>query len=143
MGLQRWGDADMHALLEEMAHWAGGSLLERRAAVAALCEPRLLHQAAHAAATLDLLGAVTRSLLSEPDRRCEAFRTLRQGLGYCWSVAVAAAPGPGKAAMAAWVGSPDADVRWVMRENLKKTRLTRMDAAWVQAAEEQLQPPHD
>ena len=40
MGLQRWGDADMHALLEEMAHWAGGSLLERRAAVAALCEPR-------------------------------------------------------------------------------------------------------
>ena len=25
----------------------------------------------------------------------------------------------------------DADVRWVVRENLKKTRLERLDAEWV------------
>jgi len=27
--------------------------------------------------------------------------------------------------------SEDKDVRWIMRENLKKNRLARMDAKWV------------
>ena len=40
MGLQRWGDADMPALLKAMSDWAKGTLLERRAAAAAVCEPR-------------------------------------------------------------------------------------------------------
>lgn len=52
-------------------------------------------------------------------------------LGYCWSVAVAALPGPGKAAMERWFGIEDLDVHWVMAENLKKKRLVRMDAEWV------------
>ncbi len=35
MALQRWGDADMSALLKAMNEWAKGTLLERRAAAAA------------------------------------------------------------------------------------------------------------
>jgi hypothetical protein len=42
MALQRWGDADPEALLSAMAEWSRGSPWEQRAAVAALCEPRLL-----------------------------------------------------------------------------------------------------
>ncbi len=45
MGLQRLGDADMQTLLTEMEAWAEGTPLEQRAAVAALCEPRLPPQA--------------------------------------------------------------------------------------------------
>ncbi len=30
-----------------------------------------------------------------------------------------------------WLAHPDPDVRWVMKENLRKQRLSRMDAAWV------------
>jgi hypothetical protein len=30
-----------------------------------------------------------------------------------------------------WVGSTDADARWVMKENLRKKRLLRGDHEWV------------
>ena len=59
MALQRLGDADMDRLLAEMRCWAQGSPLEQRAAAAALCEPRLLAQPAHARATLDILDAIS------------------------------------------------------------------------------------
>ena len=134
MALQRWGDADMTALVKAMKEWAGGTWLEQRAAAAGLCEPRLLTGGAHATAVLTILGRITRAVAkARPAARQGAdFKALRQGLGYCWSVAVAAAPGAGKTAMEAWLASPDTDVQWIMRENLKKNRLTRMDAAWVE-----------
>ena len=132
MALQRWGDADLSALLAALGKWIAGSLLERRAAMAALCEPRLLHDRKSARRVLKLLDKVTASLTRETDRTAEAFKTLRQALGYCWSVAVAALPPEGKAAMEKWLNSADPDVRWIMRENLKKNRLKVMDAAWVQ-----------
>jgi HEAT repeat protein len=131
MGLQRWGDADMPALLKAMAAWAKGSLLERRAAAAALCEPRLLKDPKHAKRVLKLLDTITTSIVRETDRRAEDFKTLRQALGYCWSVAVVALPIEGKPAMEKWLVNSDPDVAWIMRENLKKNRLQRMDAAWV------------
>ena len=131
MALQRWGDADMLALLKEMNEWAKGTLLERRAAAAAVCEPRLLKKPQHAKRVLKLLDSITVSIVREPDRRAEDFKTLRQALGYCWSVAVAALPIEGKPAMEKWLVNLDADVAWIMRENLKKDRLKRMDANWV------------
>lgn len=133
MALQRLGDADMDRLLAEMRGWAQGSPLEQRAAAAALCEPRLLTRPAHARATLEILDAITATIPSVEDRRDESFRALRRGLGYCWSVAVVALPDVGKPMMEAWLGHPDPDIRWIMRENLKKARLARMDAAWVEA----------
>jgi hypothetical protein len=131
MALQRWGDADMDALLAEMTDWARGNPWEQRATAAALCEPRLLKDAVHAAAVLHTLDEITVSLGPTTDRKADAFKTLRQGLGYCWSVAVVALPDVGKALMERWLVSPDPDIRWIMRENLKKNRLARMDAAWV------------
>ena len=56
---------------------------------------------------------------------------LRQGLGYCWSVAVAALPGEGKLFMEKWLGTLNKDIQWIMQENLKKARLARMDLEWV------------
>lgn len=139
MALQRWGQADMEALLAEMTLWSRGGLLERRAAVAALCEPKLLARPGHVVRVLEILDVVTSSLLREQDRRSHAFRVLRKGLGYCWSVAVVAYPEEGKPAMERWLDSMDKDVRWVMRENLRKARLARMDAPWVAAALAQLE----
>ena len=71
--------------------------------------------------------------MSAPDRRDPAFRVLRQGLAYCWSVAVAAAPAIGMPVMERWLASGDPDVRWLMRENLKKARLRRGAPEWVTA----------
>jgi len=130
MALQRWGDVEMEALLRAMDEWSHGSPWEQRAAAAALCEPRLLVNPAHAAATLHILDAITASLHQNQARKSEAFKVLRQGLGYCWSVAVAAHPELGKALMERWIGDPDPDIRWIMRENLRKNRLVRMDLSW-------------
>jgi hypothetical protein len=33
--------------------------------------------------------------------------------------------------MEKWMVHPDKDIRWIMKENLKKNRLVRMDAEWV------------
>jgi hypothetical protein len=65
------------------------------------------------------------------DRRGEDFIALRKGLGYCWSVAVAALPLEGKALMEKWLVKPDKDIQWIMQENLKKNRLVCTDGEWV------------
>jgi hypothetical protein len=55
MALQRFGDVSMDQLIAAMREWSKGTPLEQRAAVAALCEPRLLGQAKHARAVLQIL----------------------------------------------------------------------------------------
>lgn len=139
MALQRWGAADMAGLVREMAGWARGSRLEQRAAVAALAEPPLLRDAAYTAPVLDIFDSVTASLAQAEDRRTDDFRTLRQALGYAWSVVVAAFPDPGLKRLERWAASTDPDIRWAVRENLKKARLTRLDPAWVERARRQIE----
>lgn len=131
MALQRLGEVDMDQLLSAMRAWSQGSLLEQRAAAAALCEPKLLGQADHAHAVLQILDGITASLDPITNRRDPDFLTLRKGLAYCWSVAVVALPAEGQALMEKWLVNPDKDIQWIMRENLKKARLARLDAVWV------------
>ena len=131
--LQLWGDSDIRGLVAAMDEWSTGGYYEQRAAVAALCEPRLLKDGAVCAALFDLLDRVTAAVecSGQPQRRADDFRALRQTLGYGWSVAVAASPQAGKPRLARWIANTDRDVRWVVRENLKKKRLLRLDPEWV------------
>jgi len=131
MALQRLGDVDMEQLIAEMRDWSQGTPLEQRAVAAALCEPRLLGRVEHAREVLQILDGITTFLERMDNRRSEDFLTLRKGLGYCWSVAVVALPVEGKALMEKWLVKSDKDVQWIMKENLKKARLARMDAEWV------------
>jgi hypothetical protein len=127
MGLQLLSDADMEALLALARSWVSDpSALVRRAAVAGVCEPRLLRDPGAAAGALDLLDAATASLAGRHFPADES-RVLRQALGYCWSVAVAALPAEGFARLERLAGSDDPDVRWLLNENLSKARLTRAD----------------
>ena len=82
---------------------------------------------------LRILDEITASLEHVGDRKGDAFQALRKGMGYCWSVAVAALPEAGKERMERWFVSDDRDVRWIMRQNLRKKRLARMDVEWVAA----------
>ncbi len=131
MALQRLGKADMRTLLSEMQTWAVGNDYERRAAAAALCEPVLLHDEGQVREVLAILDEITTGMASSEDRRSDGFRTLRQGMAYCWSVAVAAAPDAGRPLMERWMRSDDPDVRWVMRKNLSKKRLAKAGTDWV------------
>lgn len=132
MALQRLGDVNMEQLFEAMQTWSQGNWLEQRAAIAALCEPRLLTDAKYAWETLNMLERIMVNLQQVIDRRGDDFIALRKGLGYCWSVAVVSLPDEGKKLMEKWLTNPDKDVQWIMRENLKKNRLIRLDKEWVQ-----------
>jgi hypothetical protein len=131
MALQRFGLQDMPTLLDEMDVWAAGSPYEQRAAAAALCEPALLKNANHASRVLQLLNRITTSMTQTTDRKRDDHLTLRQALAYCWSVATVALPEEGKPLMESWLKTTDKDIRWVMKENLKKNRLMKMDAEWT------------
>lgn len=120
IALQKYGDKDMDSLLLEMEKWSHGNLLERRAVVAAICEPRLLKKFEHTQKVLGLLDQITEDLTQESNRKSEEFRVLRKALAYCWSVAVVANPNYGKKLMNKWFAGQDLDIRWIMRENLKK-----------------------
>lgn len=131
MSLQRFGRSDMQSLLDEMQIWSQGGLLERRAAAAGLCEPTLLVESEAANQVLVILDHITASIIMESDRRSSDFLALRKGLGYCWSVAAVADLILGRKLMEKWFGCDDADVRWIMRQNLKKKRLWRADPGWT------------
>jgi hypothetical protein len=99
--------------------------------VAAVCEPKLLKEAQQVRHVLRLLDKITASIVDAADRTGDDFKVLRQTLGYGWSVAVVALPDNGKAVMEKWLAHDDPQVAWIVRENLKKNRLKKMDAAWV------------
>ncbi|WP_394769402.1 HEAT repeat domain-containing protein [Lacisediminihabitans sp.] len=127
--LQLIGDARPDRLRAIVADWltdADGYV--RRAAVAGICEPRLLADPTTASAAIDACSSATDWIRSLPaDRRREpAVRNLRQALGYCWSVAVAASPAAGLAAFDRLRAVDDPDIRWIVSTNLTKARLRRI-----------------
>jgi hypothetical protein len=79
---------------------------------------------------VDLCATATTALAARPrtERRATDVRVLRQALGYCWSVAVAADPEAGLPRFEALREDPDPDpdVAWIVRENLRKARLIRV-----------------
>jgi hypothetical protein len=126
MALQRLGDADLPRLLDTVTGWASDPCpLVQRAALAGICEPRLLAGTGAATVAVDLCAQVTQALATRPanERADPTVRTLRQALGYCWSVAVAADPARGLPRFLAMPDQDDRDVVWIMRENRRKKRL--------------------
>jgi HEAT repeat protein len=134
IALQRIGDADMDALIKVAIPWARDpNLYVRRASVAAVCEPRLLKNPKHAGQSLILVDQLIALIPLTKDRKSDAFRVLRQALGYCASVAAAASPGLGRRMMEEWLRSDDPDVRWIVKANLSKSRMAALGQAWVAA----------
>ena len=131
IALQRVGRQDMARLIKEMDSWAGGSAYVQRAAAAGLCEPALLKDPKQVRCVLAILDQITRSVEAAKDRKSEEFRVLRTALGYCWSVAAAASPTDGMAALEPWLRSRDPDVRWIMKSNLGKSRMVALGTRWV------------
>ncbi|HZM81775.1 MAG TPA: hypothetical protein VFC19_39140 [Candidatus Limnocylindrales bacterium] len=125
MALQRLGEKDFPRLRKIVTAWAkDGDPLVQRAAVAAICEPRLLSSPQAAKVAIETCGIVTATL---KDRQKGDGRTaLRKALGYGWSVAVAADPAAGLPVFQALQRNPDPDVRWIVIENSKKARLAKL-----------------
>ncbi len=129
MALQRAADDNPEASFGLAEVWAGDSdPLVRRAAVAAVAEPRLLTDQARARQALQLLNRITAGFdeVSVAERKTSPVRTLRQALGYAWSVVIAALPDEGLPLFRDLETSTDPDIEWIVRENLKKARLRKL-----------------
>ncbi len=121
------GERDIAAMKGIVAQWlADGTWLTLRAVAAGLAHPPILEDpdvalyAVETAATL--VAALTRA--GAKDRREESFKILRQGLGYSLSVFAAASPGEGFTLLRKCAAVGDPDLAWVIRENLKKKRIS-------------------
>jgi len=138
MALQLYGEKHMDELIDEMKLWAKGNSYEKRAAAAALCEPRLLKAKEQVLRVLEILDGITASIADITDRKDEGFIALRKGMAYCWSVAIVYNKDEGKKLFERWVDSQDKDIKWIIKENLKKDRLRRLDEDWVLACSSRL-----
>ncbi len=132
MALQIIGDCSMPFLLRISDQWLDGTWLEQRALVAGLCEPRLLKDRGTAAHILRILDRITTHVAETNAGKDPHLRVLRQALGYGWSVAIVSLSETGKQYIEQWAGSNHPDIIWIVKENLKKKRLIRLDADWVQ-----------
>ncbi len=138
MALQIYGVNHMEELIIEMEEWAEGNDYEKRATAAALCEPKLLKQKEQVSKVLQILDKITDSIYSILDRKNEGFIALKKGMAYCWSVAIVGNPDEGKRLFEKWTTSSDKDIYWIIKENLKKERLNRMDQNWTESMKEKI-----
>jgi len=127
--LQIVGDRDPDRLVALVAEWVADSdAYVGRAAIAAICEPRLLRTPVMRSAALAACWSATRAIesLPAPERTAAGVRNLRQALGYCWSVAVACDPVRGLPAFDRLANIEDPDVQWIVASNLRKARLRKI-----------------
>ena len=126
IALQRIGRESMPHLVAEMQVWSGEGPYVQRAAAAGLCGQALLKDIEHAVQVLVILDQITTSIAARRDRKDDGFKVLRKALGYCWSVAAAAAPENARPYLEKWMGSKDKDVQWIMKSNLAKARMSSL-----------------
>ena len=139
IAIQKLGFGRLDALFGFMEKFAVGNPYEQRAVVAGLCEPRLLDRPDWNLRVLSLVGQITDSL--DHDRSLtEGEVSLRKALGYGWSVVVAKTGEQGKTIFEGLLQRQGKHVCWIVRENLKKNRLIRLDEAWVKKLATRLEP---
>lgn len=114
-------------LLKLMDLLDGGDCLQMRACLAAISESDLLDSAQMVVSALIMQRIALEYLHALPpaERKRTEARVLRQALGYTLSVVTAASPEDGFALMCEIATWNDADINWVLRENLKKRRLAK------------------
>lgn len=133
MGLQDLLSRQRDTVVTELEVWVeGGSWLAMRAAIAGIAEPDLLGEPDLAAAALRFHRKILIRIYTAEERRSEAFRALRKSLGYTLSVVIAALPTPGFEYLRQLATLDDQDIRWIVRENLKKNRLEKRYPETVQ-----------
>jgi hypothetical protein len=126
MGVAEMLAAAREKTLSELDAWVGsGAWLPMRAAAAGIAEPDLLKDPAVAEAALMLHRKILIRVYTTPYQNSEEFRVLRKGLGYTLSVVVSALPDEGFEYLRQLASLDNTDIRWIVKENLKKGRLEK------------------
>ncbi len=144
IGLQEVAkDVGTAPVLDAIKRWSSGSDFEKRAFVATLCEPALLKDGSTNTKILDALVEMTHGFEGITTKLDEGQTSLRKALGYCWSVAIVHETEYGKLVFEQIVKdtldkSTNKHVLWIIKENLKKNRLVKMESQWVEDLSEKI-----
>lgn len=135
MGIQKLLKKQSQDTLKKLEDWVtDNKWLAMRAVAAGVAEPPILKDNKTAQRALELHKKIFARILSSIERKSDEFKTLRKGLGYTLSVVVCATPKKGFGFIQQLVGLQDPDILWIIKENLKKNRLTKyfpMDVASI------------
>jgi len=132
IGIQEIAENNMCEIINNLKKWMDGNELEKRAIVAALCEPKLLKEKTIIIELLEILNIITMGFDKIDGKLSENQNSLRKTLGYGWSVAIVSLPNEGKLAFEKIAECNNKHIKWIVKENLRKKRLTVMDKKWVE-----------
>lgn len=130
MGIQEISENMVSATIEQLQDYLQGNAYELRAIVAGLCEPKLLTDQDHIVKVLQILEKITQKL-DHDQKLTTPEESLRKALGYGWSVVIVSLPEEGKRFFEKLFSLGGRHIQWIIQENLKKNRLRKMDAQWV------------
>jgi hypothetical protein len=126
MAIQGMIERQPQETIQEIAGWIENeNWLAMRAVAAGVAEPALLKDAHTAKSALELHKQIFAKIAANRERKSSEFKALRQGLGYSLSVVLCAVPMEGFAFIWQLIGQRDADIQWIVKENLKKNRLLK------------------
>ncbi|MDH7552619.1 MAG: hypothetical protein QHH74_03060 [Spirochaetota bacterium] len=131
IGIQEITEHNTSEIINNLENWTDGNDLEKRAVVAALCEPKILKENSFVIKLFEILYKITMSFDKINGKLSESQNSLRKTLGYGWSVAIVSMPDQGKLAFEKIARCNNKHIKWIVKENLKKKRLTVMDKKWV------------
>lgn len=137
MSIQEISEKNLEKVLTGLDDFIHGHDFEKRAVVAGLCEPKLLTDQKTNLQILDILYRISQTI-DHDDKLDEGATSLRKALGYGWSVVICAIPDEGKQLfekMFDWSGK---HIQWILKENLKKNRLQKLDPDWVNECSKKL-----
>lgn len=132
IGIQEIAEGRMNEILDNLQTWLSGNDLEKRAVVAALCEPKLLKEKSIILRILEILNQFTLEFDPINSKLTDSQNSLRKTLGYGWSVVIVSLPDAGKAVFEKIARNKSKYIRWIVKENLKKNRLRVMDKNWTE-----------
>lgn len=113
-------------VLAQLDNWIEkDNWLEMRAVTTGVAEPTLLRKIYIVKRSLELHKKIFNQIQSSNERKSEGFKVLRKAMGYTLSVVVQVIPKEGFEYLRELIDLDDNDINWIVKENIKKNRLTK------------------
>ncbi len=140
MAIQDLIEVRPEAIIAALQAWIHeDSYLLHRAIVAGVAEPRFMKNREIARLALDLHKTILKRVEQEPDRRDTDYQVLVKGLCYTLSVIVTGIENEGFEYLESLIAMDHPVIGKIVRENLKKKRLTRVNARKVFELQQRLE----
>jgi hypothetical protein len=140
MAIQDLMDVRPEAIIEKLQAWIHeDSYLIHRAVAAGLAEPRFMRNREITRVALDMHKAILERVTREPAIRDTDYKVLVKGLCYTLSVIITGIEHEGFAYLEALIATDHPIIKKIVRENLKKKRLTRLNAKKVAELQHKLE----